>query len=43
VASAAGVKLAPWLRAMVRPISMTDFPARWEVERVEERSHDSRT
>ena len=28
---------------MFRQITMTDFPARWEVERVEERSHDSRT
>ena len=36
------VKSAPWLRAMVRQISMTDFPASWEEERSEERSHDSR-
>jgi hypothetical protein len=41
-ASAAGVKSAPWLRSVVRQISMTDFPASWEEERSEERSHDSR-
>jgi hypothetical protein len=26
VASAAGMKIAPWLRAMVRQITLTDFP-----------------
>jgi len=29
VASAAGMKIAPWLRAMVRQITLTDFPASW--------------
>jgi hypothetical protein len=43
VASAAGMKIAPWLRVMVRQITLTDFPASWEAERFEERSHDSRT
>jgi hypothetical protein len=38
----AGVKIAPWLHAMVRQISMTDFPASWEEERSAEQSHDSR-
>lgn len=41
-ASAAGMKIAPWLRAMVRQMTIDDFPANWEVERLEERSHDSR-
>lgn len=41
MASAAGMHMAPWLRTMVRPISMADFPASWEVERVKERSRDS--
>jgi hypothetical protein len=31
-AMAARVKMAPWLRAMVRQITMTDFPASWQVE-----------
>jgi hypothetical protein len=43
VASTAGMKSAPWLRAMVRQITTADFPASWEVARSEERSHDSRT
>ena len=42
-AMADGVKMAPWLRAMVRQITLTDFPARWQAARSEERSHDSRT
>jgi hypothetical protein len=42
-ATAAGVKTAPWLRSMVRQITVTDFPANWLEERSEERSHDSRT
>jgi hypothetical protein len=29
VASAAGMKIAPWLRAMVRQITIMDFPASW--------------
>ena len=43
VATAAGMNIAPWLRLMVRQISMTDFPASWEEARSEDRSHDSRT
>jgi hypothetical protein len=42
-ATAAGVKIAPLLRQMVRQITVTDFPAGWQEERSEERSHDSRT
>jgi hypothetical protein len=38
-----GMKIAPWLRHMVRQITITDFPASWQEERLEERSHDSRT
>jgi hypothetical protein len=41
-ATAAGGDRAPWLRHMVRRISATDFPARWQEERLEARSHDSR-
>jgi len=41
-AMAAGVKIAPWLRTVVRQVTTADFPASWEVERLEERSHDSR-
>jgi hypothetical protein len=41
-AIAAGVKIAPWLRHMVRQITISDFPASWQEERSEERSHDSR-
>src|SRR5262245_36826308 len=29
-ATAAGVKFAPWLRHMVRQISIADFPASWQ-------------
>jgi hypothetical protein len=43
VAAAAGLKIAPWLRHMVRQITMTDFPKSWQEERSEGRSHDSRT
>jgi Ribbon-helix-helix protein, copG family len=43
VASAAGMKIAPWLRAMMRQITTADFPASWVVARSEERSHDSQT
>lgn len=35
--------MAPWLRHMVRLVSVTDFPGSWEEERSEERSHESRT
>jgi len=42
-ATAAGVNIAPWLRHMVRQITMADFPASWQEARSEERSHDSRT
>jgi hypothetical protein len=42
-ATAAGVKFAPWLRHMVRQIMITDFPASWQEERSEKRSHDSHT
>jgi predicted transcriptional regulator len=41
-AAAAGVNTAPWLRHMVRHISVADFPASWQEEQAEERSHDSR-
>jgi hypothetical protein len=41
-ASAAGLKLAPWLRQMVRQITMSDLPASWRTAGVEQRSHDSR-
>ncbi|HSF29889.1 MAG TPA: hypothetical protein VLK82_05380 [Candidatus Tectomicrobia bacterium] len=40
-ATAAGVKIAPWLRHMVRQITVTDFPASWQEATSEERSHDS--
>jgi hypothetical protein len=41
-AAAAGLHTAPWLRQMVRHISMADFPASWHEGPAEERSHDSR-
>jgi hypothetical protein len=41
-AANAGMKMAPWLRAMIRQITTADFPASWEAERLMERSHDSR-
>jgi hypothetical protein len=40
-ATTAGVKIAPWLRHMVRQITINDFPASWQEERSEERSYDS--
>jgi predicted transcriptional regulator len=40
-ATAAGVKIAPWLRHKVRQITITDFPASWQEAQSEERSHDS--
>jgi predicted DNA-binding protein len=41
-ATTAGVTTAPWLRHMVRHIRLADFPASWEAEPSDERSHDSR-
>jgi hypothetical protein len=41
-ATTAGVTTAPWLRHMVRRIRLADFPASWQEEQVEERSHESR-
>jgi hypothetical protein len=41
-ATVAGMHMAPWLRAMVRQITRTDFPASWQEATPEERSHDSR-
>jgi hypothetical protein len=40
-ATAAGVKALPWLRHMVRQITITDFPASWQEATPTERSHDS--
>jgi predicted DNA-binding protein len=42
-ATAAGLKTAPWLRHMVRQITITDFPASWQEATPLERSHDSHT
>ena len=42
-ATAVGVKTAPWLRCMVRQITIADFPASWQDTTPPERSHDSRT
>jgi predicted transcriptional regulator len=42
-AAAAGVKAAPWLRHMVRQITVQDFPASWQEATPHERSHDSHT
>jgi predicted transcriptional regulator len=41
-ATAAGMNIAPWLRHMVRQITILDFPGSWQEERSPERSHDSR-
>jgi hypothetical protein len=41
-ATTAGVTTAPWLRHMVRHIRLADFPASWQAEPSDERSHDSR-
>ena len=41
-AVAAGVKAAPWLRHMVRQVTITDFPASWQEATPHEHSHDSR-
>jgi hypothetical protein len=42
-ATAAGMSIASWLRAMVRQVTAADFPPSWREAPVEERSHDSRT
>jgi hypothetical protein len=42
-AAAVGMNIAPWLRYMVRQITVMDFPASWQEARSEERSHDSLT
>jgi hypothetical protein len=42
-ATAAGMNIAPWLRHMVRQMTMADVPASWPEARPEKRSHDSRT
>jgi predicted DNA-binding protein len=42
-AGRAGVKTAPWLRHVVRQVTITDFPASWQEATPRERSHDSRT
>jgi hypothetical protein len=39
-ATAAGVKIAPWLRHMVGQITIADFPSSWQQGRLEERLHD---
>jgi predicted DNA-binding protein len=42
VASAAGIKTAPWLRQMVGQIAITDFPTSWQEATPRERFHESR-
>jgi hypothetical protein len=42
-ATAAGMTIAPWLRHMVRQMTIADVPASWQEARSEKRSHDSRT
>ena len=42
-ATAVGMKIAPWLRHMVRQMTIEDFPASWQEAGSEERSHDSCT
>jgi hypothetical protein len=42
-ATAAGANIAPWLRHMVRQMTMVDVPTSWQEARAEKRSHDSRT
>jgi hypothetical protein len=41
--TAAGMNNAPWLRSMVRQMTIDDFPASWQAVTSEERSHDSHT
>jgi predicted transcriptional regulator len=42
-ATAAGLNTAPWLRHMIRQITIADFPASWQEATPRERSHDSPT
>jgi hypothetical protein len=42
-AMTAGVKMPPWLRAMVRQGTIDDFSTSWQKVTPEERSHDYRT
>jgi hypothetical protein len=42
-ATAAGMNIAPWLRHMVRQMTMADVPASWQAARSEQRSHNSQT
>ena len=42
-AAAAGLKAAPWLRHMVRQVTIQDFPASWQETTPRDRSHDSRS
>jgi hypothetical protein len=37
------MKTAPWLRAMVRQVTIADFPDSWQEATPSERSHDSLT
>ena len=41
-ATTAGMTIAPWLRHMVRRVTVADFPGSWREERLATRSHDSR-
>ena len=41
--AAAGLKTAPWLRHMVRQVTIEDFPSSWQEATPPERSHDSPT
>jgi predicted transcriptional regulator len=42
-ATAVGVKASPWLRHMVRRVTLQDFPTGWQEATPYERSHESRT
>ena len=42
-AAATRLKTAPWLHAMVRQMTIADFPASWQEATPSERSHDSLT
>jgi hypothetical protein len=35
------MEMAPWLRGMVRQITLTDVPPSWRVEHAEQRSYNS--
>ena len=41
--TAAGMDIAPWLRTMVRQITIDDFPASWHEATLEERSQEERS